>query len=54
MLHPASQQSPFVVDVHEQVGSTCPHPHPLGSGEPVEQSWQGPGFSLLSSLLREP
>lgn len=26
MLHPATQQSPFMVDLHEQVGSTTPVP----------------------------
>ncbi|KAB0395714.1 hypothetical protein E2I00_006806, partial [Balaenoptera physalus] len=40
MLHPTSQQSPFMVDLHEQVSGTPPHAHahaplPLASGEPV-------------------
>ncbi|KAJ8787442.1 hypothetical protein J1605_023102 [Eschrichtius robustus] len=48
MLHPTSQQSPFMVDLHEQVsGTTPPHAHahaplPLASGEPV---WGAEGAS---------
>ena len=56
MLHPASQQNPFMVDLHEQVGRT---PNPAlrlaalasgKSGQGAEEQY--PDFTLLNSLLR--
>ena len=51
MLHPASQQSPFMVDLHEQVGripitSVSPPCWPLPTS-----LWQAVSIVLLCTLI---
>jgi hypothetical protein len=51
MLHPASQQSPFMVDLHEQVGRTPPQsPAASTVASQCEKQATSPYSTLLSTL----